>query len=108
VTHLQWIGKKAILNHHEEVEYKLRKCNHLLSVNYKESDNPLIQGDNLYTLKSLLHCEGSINYIFIDQPYNTINNKWIFNGNLKSSTIQKLLGKPYNVMTLIDTSAGFI
>jgi adenine-specific DNA-methyltransferase len=48
-----WIGKDAVLNHHKEVPFRLLKCNEKLSVG-DDSDNLLVQGDNLEALKALL------------------------------------------------------
>jgi hypothetical protein len=44
---LDWIGKKAILNHHNEVPFRLLKRNNALSVGNRGSGNLLVQGDNL-------------------------------------------------------------
>jgi hypothetical protein len=42
---LDWIGKKAVLNHHREVPYHLLKCDKELSVGDPGSGNLLVQGD---------------------------------------------------------------
>jgi adenine-specific DNA-methyltransferase len=51
---LDWIGKKAVLNHHKEVPYHLLKAVPKLSVGDPGSGNLLVQGDNLLALKALL------------------------------------------------------
>ena len=51
---LDWIGKKAVLNHQREVPYHLLKCHKNLSVGDPDSGNLLVQGDNLLALKALL------------------------------------------------------
>jgi hypothetical protein len=51
---LDWIGKKAVLNHHREVPYRLLKGDESLSVGDPGSGNLLVQGDNLLALKALL------------------------------------------------------
>ena len=51
---LDWIGKKAVLNHHQEVPYRLLKCDSKLSVGDPGSGNLLVEGDNLLALKALL------------------------------------------------------
>ena len=51
---LDWIGKKAVVNHHKEVPFHLLKCDPDLSVGDPESGNLLVQGDNLLALKALL------------------------------------------------------
>ena len=50
---LEWIGKKAVLNHHREVPYRLLRCNSELSAGDPNSGNLLVQGDNLLALKAL-------------------------------------------------------
>jgi adenine-specific DNA-methyltransferase len=50
---LDWIGKKAVLNHHNEVPFHLLRCDPDLSVG-EDSGNLLVQGDNLLALKALL------------------------------------------------------
>ncbi|MFK5042025.1 DNA methyltransferase, partial [Glaesserella parasuis] len=57
-------------------------------------NNMLIQGDNLLALKSLLpKYEGKINCIYIDPPYNTGNEKWVYNDNVNDPRIKKWLGE---------------
>jgi adenine-specific DNA-methyltransferase len=51
---LDWIGKKAVLNHHREVPYRLLRCNSELSAGDPNSANLLVQGDNLLALNRLL------------------------------------------------------
>ena len=64
---LDWIGKKAVVNHHREVPFRLLQCDPELSVGDPESGNLLVQGDNLYALKALLpYCAGKVKCILID------------------------------------------
>ena len=51
---LDWIGKKAVVNHHREVPYRLIHCDKDKSVGEPDTGNLLIQGDNLEALKALL------------------------------------------------------
>ncbi len=51
---LDWIGKKAVEKHHEEVPFHLLKCDNSLSVGNPGSGNLIVQGDNLLALKALL------------------------------------------------------
>lgn len=44
---LDWIGKKAVVNHHREVPYRLPHCDKAKSVGDPDAGNPLVQGDNL-------------------------------------------------------------
>lgn len=49
---LEWIGKKAVVNHHREVPFRLLQCVPALSVGGSGPGNLLVQGDNLETLKA--------------------------------------------------------
>jgi hypothetical protein len=51
---LDWIGKKAVVNHHREVPYRLIHCDSALSAGDAEAGNLLVQGDNLEALRALL------------------------------------------------------
>lgn len=90
---LNWIGKKAVLNHHKEAPFHLLKCDPDLSVGEPESGNLLVQGDNLLALKALLpYYAGQVKCIYIDPPYNTGNEKWVYNDNVNSPEIKEWLG----------------
>jgi len=91
---LDWIGKKAVLNHHRQVPYHLLRCDEKLSVGDPGSGNLLVQGDNLLALKALLpYYAGQVKCIYIDPPYNTGNEKWIYNDAVNSPEMRKWLGK---------------
>jgi site-specific DNA-methyltransferase (adenine-specific)/adenine-specific DNA-methyltransferase len=91
---LDWIGKKAVVNHHREVPYHLLKCEKGLSVGDPGSGNLLVQGDNLIALKALLpYYAGKVKCIYIDPPYNTGNENWVYNDNVNSPEIRQWLGK---------------
>lgn len=52
----------------------------------------IIHGDNLLALKSLLpKYEGKIKCIYIDPPYNTGNENWVYNDNVNDPHIQRWL-----------------
>ena len=91
---LDWIGKKAVLNHHREVPYHLLKCDEELSVGDPGSGNLLVQGDNLLALKALLpYYAGQVKCIYIDPPYNTGNENWVYNDDVNSPEMRKWLGQ---------------
>lgn len=91
---LEWIGKQAVVNHHREVPFRLLQCEPSLSVGDPDSGNLLIQGDNLEALKALLpYYAGKVKCIYIDPPYNTGNEGWIYNDNVNSPEIKAWLGK---------------
>lgn len=89
---LDWIGKKKVVNHHLEVPFRvLEKKYDFYS---KDGENKIIHGDNLEALKSLLpEYEGKIDCIYIDPPYNTGNEGWIYNDNVNDPRIKKWLGE---------------
>jgi adenine-specific DNA-methyltransferase len=89
---LDWIGKKAVVNHHREVSYHLLKCDKALSVGDPGSGNLLVQGDNLRALKALLpYYAGKVKFIYIDPPYNTGNEGWMYNDAVNSPEIRQWL-----------------
>lgn len=91
---LDWIGKKAVENHHNEIPFRLLKCDKNLSVGEPESGNLIVQGDNLHALKALLpYYAGKVKCIYIDPPYNTGNEKWIYNDNVNSPEIKRWLNE---------------
>jgi adenine-specific DNA-methyltransferase len=91
---LDWIGKKAVVNHHREVPYRLIHCDKDKSFGDPEAGNLLVQGDNLEALKALLpYYAGKVKCIYIDPPYNTGNEKWAYNDNVNSPEMRDWLGK---------------
>lgn len=91
---LDWIGKQAVVNHHLEVPYRLLKSDNSLSVGDTETGNLLVQGDNLLALKALLpYYAGQIKCIYIDPPYNTGKENWVYNDNVNSPEIKTWLNK---------------
>jgi len=91
---LDWIGKKAVVNHHKEVPFHLLHCDRNLSVGNPGSGNLLVQGDNLIALKAILpYYAGQVACIYIDPPYNTGEQTWIYNDRVDSPEIRAWLGK---------------
>ena len=96
---LDWVGKSKVVNHHLEVPYCVLDRKYSFDKNGKHdedngSDNMVIHGDNLLALKSLLpQYEGRIKCIYIDPPYNTGNENWIYNDNVNDPRIRKWLGE---------------
>jgi site-specific DNA-methyltransferase (adenine-specific)/adenine-specific DNA-methyltransferase len=90
---LDWIGKKAVVNHHREVPYRLIHCDGHLSAGDPEVGNLLVQGDNLEALRALLpYYAGKVKCIYIDPPYNTGNEGWAYNDNVNAAEIRKWFG----------------
>ena len=95
---LNWIGKEAVINHHDEVPIHTLTHDPDRSLGVENeplgTGNLLIEGDNLLALKALLpYYAGKIKCIYIDPPYNTGNENWIYNDNVNNPTIRKWLGK---------------
>ena len=96
---LEWIGNDKVINHHLDVPYRVleRKYSYDEAGQHDEdngSENMIIHGDNLDALKSLLpRYEGRVKCIYIDPPYNTGNEKWVYNDNVNDPRILKWLGQ---------------
>lgn len=91
---LDWIGRKAVENHHRQVPFHLLKEVPELSVGDPGSGNLLVEGDNLLALKALLpYYSGQVKCIYIDPPYNTGNENWVYNDNVNSPEMREWLGK---------------
>ena len=89
---LTWIGKEAVLNHHKEVPYRLLREEPGLSVG-APGGILLVEGDNLEALKALLpYYAGRVKCIYIDPPYNTGNESWVYNDAVNSPAIRAWLG----------------
>lgn len=94
---LNWIGKDKVLNHHLEVPFHVLERQYSFDEEGKHeedngSENMIIHGDNLLALKSLLpKYEGKIKCIYIDPPYNTGNENWVYNDNVNDPQIQRWL-----------------
>lgn len=91
---LNWIGKSAVVKHHKDVPYRLLEPVPALSCGDADSGNLIVQGDNLHALKALLpRYAGQVKCIYIDPPYNTGNEGWVYNDNVNSPEIAEWLGK---------------
>ena len=91
---LNWIGKEAVVNHHLQVPFHLLKDVPELACGQPGDGNLIVQGDNLVALKALLpYYAGQVKCIYIDPPYNTGNEGWVYNDNVNSPVIREWLGK---------------
>lgn len=101
---LNWIGKDKVMTHHLDVpchvldhKYGFRASNPS-DKTPTDSGNLIIHGDNLLALKALLpQYEGRVKCIYIDPPYNTGNEKWVYNDNVNDPRIRKWLGEVVGV-----------
>ncbi len=96
---LDWIGKDKVINHHQQVPYRVleRRYSFDEQGQHEEnngSENMVIRGDNLEALKALLlQYEGRVKCIYIDPPYNTGNEGWVYNDNVNDPKMKKWLGE---------------
>ena len=112
---LHWIGKDKVINHHRDVPFHVLNQKYAFNtegasndangandgvtsshpvINTPSSDNKIIHGDNLLALKALLpQYEGKIKCIYIDPPYNTGNEGWVYNDNVNDPKIKKWLAQ---------------
>lgn len=96
---LEWIGKEKVINHHQEVPFRVLERQYSFDENGQSaadngSENMIIRGDNLEALKALLpRYEGRVKCIYIDPPYNTGNEGWVYNDNVNDPKIRKWLGE---------------
>ena len=97
---LDWIGKDKVKTYHFEVPYRVFNLQYGYSSNEGivsdgvKSNNMIIHGDNLIALKSLLpKYENGIDCVYIDPPYNTGNEKWVYNDNVNDPRIKKWINE---------------
>ncbi|MFG0242000.1 MAG: site-specific DNA-methyltransferase [Phycisphaerales bacterium JB054] len=96
---LQFKGKTVIETYHHTVPHHRLEFDPKLSVLPKGEKpgldgNLIIEGDNLLALKALLPTHaGKIKCVYIDPPYNTGNEGWIYNDNLTQPQFKEWIGK---------------
>jgi adenine-specific DNA-methyltransferase len=96
---LQFKGKTAVECYHYTVPHHTLEFDKKLSVLDKGQKpgldgNLIIEGDNLLALKALLPTHaGRIKCIYIDPPYNTGNEGWVFNDNLTQPQFKEWIGQ---------------
>lgn len=106
---LNWVGKKEAYHNAFTKNYKVLKPLKEISKNWDETENILIKGDNLDALKILRqNYFESIKMIYIDPPYNTKNDGFVYNDNFTSSTEQTLeeLGYDKEYIDYIENIQG--
>lgn len=97
---LNWIGKEKVVVHHQEVPFLTLEHKYGFTAEGGQTDattdtgNMIIHGDNLMSLKALLpKYEGRVDCIYIDPPYNTGNEGWVYNDNVNDPHIRRWLGE---------------
>ena len=94
---LEFKGKQHVYAHHLTVPYRP------LVPDFEKShgdnpgqpdDNLIIHGDNLNALKALLpRYAGKVDCVYIDPPYNTGNEGWVYNDNVNSPLMREWLAQ---------------
>lgn len=90
---LEFNGKHHIYTHHLTVPYRPLETDETRSCNLTgENDNLIIHGDNLHALKALLpRYKNRVKCIYIDPPYNTGKEGWVYSDNVNSPLMQEWL-----------------
>jgi hypothetical protein len=96
---LQFKGKTAVENYHHTVPHHRLEFDAKLSLLPKGEKpsldgNLIIEGDNLLALKALLPTHaGRVKCVYIDPPYNTGNEGWVYNDNLTQPQFKEWIGR---------------
>ena len=94
---LDFKGKQIVYAHHLSVPSRTLEPDAAASLPSNGAapsldDNLIIHGDNLHALKALLpRYGGRVNCVYIDPPYNTGNENWLYNDNVNSPLMQAWL-----------------
>ena len=90
---LEFKGKQHIYAHHLTVPYRPLLPDAARSCHPADAgDNLIIHGDNLHALKALVpRYAGRVKCIYIDPPYNTGNEGWVYNDNVNSPLMKEWL-----------------
>jgi adenine-specific DNA-methyltransferase len=97
---IQFKGKRAVWSYHLSVPFHTLDEDPSLSFQPEKAEgsdgrrNLIIEGDNLLALKALSpQYTGKIKCIYIDPPYNTGNENWVYNDNVNNPLFKTWLGK---------------
>ena len=96
---LQFKGKTAVESYHYTVPHHTLDFDKKLSVLPKGEKpgldgNLIVEGDNLLALKALLPTHaGRVKCIYIDPPYNTGSEAWVYNDNLTQPQFKEWIGQ---------------
>ena len=95
---LDFKGKPFVYSHHLSVPFRGLEIDEGKSMPSGSGpsldDNLIIHGDNLHALKALMpKYAGKVDVIYIDPPYNTGNEGWIYNDNVNSPLMKEWLGE---------------
>jgi hypothetical protein len=100
---LEWNGKAAVKAHLDELPAATLRRVPALSCGDVDSGNLLVQGDNLQALGALLpRYAGRIKCIYIDPPYNTGSESWLYNDNVTAPPMRRWLEAVVGAQTSLD------
>ena len=95
---LQFKGRTAVESYHYSLPHHALDLDAGLSL-LPDGDDPsldgnlIIEGDNLVALKALLPTHaGRVKCIYIDPPYNTGEEGWVYNDNLNQPQFKEWIG----------------
>ena len=98
---LDFKGKQHIYAHHLTIPHRpliprkdksIPPDSDISPTSASPDHNLIIHGDNLHALKALIpRYAGRVNCIYIDPPYNTGNENWIYNDRVNSPLMQQWL-----------------
>ena len=115
---LHWLTRDGDVRAAHRTPYRLLEEVRDHSVDHVDSDNMLIQGDNLEALKALLpFCSGRVKCIYIDPPYNTRSAFEHYDDNLEHTRwlammwprlelLRDLLAEDGSIWVSIDNAEG--
>jgi adenine-specific DNA-methyltransferase len=115
---LHWLSDEEARKTSSQIPYRLLEADQKLSYGDSDSENMLIQGDNLEALKALLpYYAGQVKCIFIDPPYNTRSAFEHYDDNLEHSIwlstmyprlemLRELLADDGSIWVSIDDNEG--
>lgn len=106
---LLWEGKSDAVAAAKAVPYRLLEADDALSYGDANTENMIIQGDNLAALKALLpYYKGSVRCIYADPPYNTGSAFEHYDDNLEHSTWLSLMYPRLELMRDLLSEDGSI
>ncbi len=115
---LHWLNDEEARKTSSQIPYRLLEAEPKLSYGDSETENMLIQGDNLEALKALLpYYAGQVKCIYIDPPYNTQSAFEHYDDNVEHSTwlstmyprlemLRQLLSDDGSIWISIDDNEG--
>jgi len=115
---LTWLNDDEARKISAHISYRLLEADPSLSFGVADTENMLIQGDNLEALKALLpYYAGQVKCIYIDPPYNTQSAFEHYDDNLEHSTwlsmmyarlelLRDLLAEDGSIWVSIDDNEG--